>query len=144
MHRIQPYQIWIGHAGDGRDLRNLLDHGIHAVVQLAFEEPPVNLQREIIVERYPLLDGTANSPKLLRLAIHGVVALIQERVPVLICCGAGMSRSPAIVAAAISIIDGRELQECLKIITEHSPADISPGLWQDVVDLCGKMRDHRE
>ena len=38
MRRIEPYSIWIGHAGDGRNFRVLFDEGIRVIVQLALEE----------------------------------------------------------------------------------------------------------
>lgn len=57
MHEIIPQQLWIGHAGDARDSRLLLDAGIEAVIDLAFEEAPVAMPREIIYCRFPLIDG---------------------------------------------------------------------------------------
>ena len=34
MRQVQPHALWLGHAGDGRDFRAVLDVGIKAVVQL--------------------------------------------------------------------------------------------------------------
>ena len=31
MNQVIPYKLWVGHAGDGRDFRRLLDAGIEAV-----------------------------------------------------------------------------------------------------------------
>ncbi len=41
MNQIVPFPLWIGHAGDGRDNRRILSAGIHAIVQLAVEGPPL-------------------------------------------------------------------------------------------------------
>ena len=76
MNQIKGYQLWIGHAGDGRDSRGIIERDIQAVVQLAIDEPVIHTPREIIYCRYPLLDGEGNSPRLLRLAIDAVAALI--------------------------------------------------------------------
>jgi hypothetical protein len=95
MHQIKPHLLWIGHAGDGRDIPAIIDTGIRAIVQLAMEEPPLLPPRDLIFCRFPLLDGTGNDPVLLRLAIHAVAILQRSRIATLVCCGGGMSRSPA-------------------------------------------------
>jgi hypothetical protein len=43
-----------------------------------------------------------------------------------------MSRSPAIAAAALSMVYQQEPDECLKQVAEHHPADVLPGFWTDV------------
>ena len=128
MNQIAPYHLWIGHAGDGSDFQGLFDNGIQAVVQLAIEEPPIRPPRELIFYRFPLLDGNGNGPELLHVAIASVAMLIRKGVPTLVCCGAGMSRSPAIVAAALAMVEGATLEDCMTRVTESHAADVSPGL----------------
>lgn len=132
MHQIKPHLLWIGHAGDGRDIPAVIDTGIRAIVQLAMEEPPLLPPRDLIFCRFPLLDGTGNDPVLLRLAIHAVAILQRSRIATLVCCGGGMSRSPAIAAAALSAVEQMPLDECLKIVAEFYQADVLPGLWEEV------------
>jgi hypothetical protein len=43
-----------------------------------------------------------------------------------------MSRSPSITAAVLAVVRQRSADEVLKDILEHSPADVSPGLWEAV------------
>ena len=129
MKRIEPHLIWIGHAGDGRNVTALYDAGIVAVIQLAIEEPPAHLPREFISLRVPLLDGDGNAPDHLRLAIRSVATSIESRIPTLVCCSAGMSRSPAIVAAALAIISGEDRDRMLEMVADHRPADVSPAFW---------------
>jgi hypothetical protein len=119
-------------ASDGRNLQEVLDTGIRAIVQLAMEEPPLQPPRDLIFCRFPLLDGTGNDPVLLKLAIHAVATLQTNRIPTLVCCAGGMSRSPAIAAAALSAVEKKPLEECLEIVTEFYPADVLPGLWEEV------------
>jgi hypothetical protein len=69
MNNIKPYQLWIGHAGDGRAIQDAFDKGIRAIVQLAIEEPPIQSPRSMIFCRFPLLDGSGNDPGLLYIAI---------------------------------------------------------------------------
>ncbi len=137
MRQIFPHPLWLGHAGDGRDFRLVLDTGVQAVVQLAAEEPPLELPRELIYCRFPLLDGPGNDPKHLFLATQTVANLLDKRVPVLVCCGAGMSRSPAIAAAALAMVYRKSPDDCLKQVAEHHAADVVPWLWSEVKTFLG-------
>jgi hypothetical protein len=132
MRQISPHLLWLGHAGDGRDARHLLDAGIEAVVQVAEEEPPLQLPRELVYCRFPLVDGPGNDTTLLHLAVMMVVNLLERHVPTLICCDAGMSRSPAIAAAALSLVHQEAPDECLKKVAEYHPADVAPAFWNEV------------
>lgn len=132
MHQIKPHLLWVGHAGDGRNFQEIFDKRIRAIVQLALEEPPIQSPRDLILCRIPLIDGTGNNPVLLNLAIDTVAALQRSRVSTLVCCGGGMSRSPAIAAAALSAVEQMPLEECLRFVAESHPADVSPGLWAEV------------
>jgi protein-tyrosine phosphatase len=132
MRQVLPHALWIGHAGDGRDFRLILDSGIRAVVQLAEEEPCLQLPRELLYSRFPLVDGPGNDAALLFLATVSVANLLERKVPALICCGGGLSRSPAIAAAALSMVYQETPDECLKQVAEHHPADVLPGLWEEV------------
>jgi hypothetical protein len=138
MDKIKPYNVynlWVGHAGDCRAFRELLDKGIRAIVQLAIEEPPVEPPRELIYYRFPLLDGDGNDA--------AVAALIRRGIPTLVCCGAGMSRSPAIAAAALSVIEQIEPDECLRRVAEYLRADVSPGLWAQVRGTVASLKEPR-
>lgn len=132
MRQIHPHQLWIGHAGDGRSTRALLDAGICAIVQLALEEPAISVAHEFTYCRFPLLDGTGNNLTLITLAIQTVAELARDQIPTLVCCGGGMSRSPAIVAAALAILNHADLDDCLTIVTDCGSADVSPAFWQEV------------
>jgi protein-tyrosine phosphatase len=132
MRQIPTHALWLGHAGDGRNSRLLLDSGIQAVVQLALEEEPLRLPREVILCRFPLLDGDGNDPRLLELAVTTVANFLEKKIPTLVCCGGGMSRSPAVAAAALAVVHQENPDDCLKRIAEHHPSDVMPGLWNDV------------
>ena len=56
--------------------------------------------------------------------------LLGTNTPTLVCCGAGMSRAPAIAAAAIATITGRSMEECLAEVARSGARDVSPGFWQ--------------
>ena len=86
------------------------------------------------------MDGEGNDAQLLRLAVETVVHLLAGGTPTLVCCGAGMSRSPIIAAAAWSIHRNESPQETLRAITQSKPRDVSPLLWNDVIKACAILR----
>jgi hypothetical protein len=132
MRLIPPYRLNLGTALDARNLRLLYEREIAAVVDLAIEEPPAQLGRDIIYCRFPLIDGSGNSPPAIRLAIDTVASLIRNETRTLVACGAGMSRSPAIVAAALSLNCDKSPDGCLLDLVQGQPHDVSPQLWVDV------------
>jgi hypothetical protein len=140
MKRIDDLPLWLGHAGDGRDYRQIVATGIRAIVQLAMEEPPLSPPRELLYLRFPLLDGEGNEPALLEMAIRTVASLFQARLPTLVCCGGGMSRSPAIAAAALAVIGDGDASACLQKIEQFGPMDVSPGLWREVPAICESLK----
>jgi protein-tyrosine phosphatase len=132
MHEIFPNQLWIGNAGDGRDGERLLKAGVAAVVNLAAEEPSPALPRNMIYCRLPIIDGEQDDESVLDLAIQTVVSLLKKRIPTLVHCSAGMSRAPAVAAAALAIVEGGSPEEKLKQIAASRPHDVSPQLWEAV------------
>lgn len=129
MREILPNQLWIGNAGDGRDPERLLSAGVVAVINLAAEGPSPMLPRSTI----SLTDGAADDQAI---PIQTIVSLLKTQVPTLVHCGAGMSRSPAVVAAALSIVQGGSPDDKLKEITTGHPHDVSPHLWDAVCGVC--------
>jgi protein-tyrosine phosphatase len=140
MNQIIPHLVWIGHAGETNNFRNLFDADIHAVVELAMEEPPAQPPREMIYCRFPLLDGSGNDSALLMLAIHTLSNLLERRVPTLVCCGAGLSRAPAVAAAALATVYQEAPEDCLKQLVQHHPSDVSAGLWNEIKGLLNAER----
>lgn len=109
------------------------------MVDLALEERPAQLGREMIYLRFPILDGEDTSLGRVEIAIRAVVWLVEYECRTLIACGAGMSRSPAIAAAALGIITARNLEDCLASIVAGAPCDVSPGLWSQVKLACERI-----
>ena len=135
MVQIKPFLLWLGHAGDCHDIGRLSDIGIEAVVQLATEEPQAHLPRNILLLRIPLHDGAGNRAAILRLAVESVASLLRDQIPTLVCCSAGASRSPAIAACALAVVQKTSPSECLERVYDFRKTDVSPGLWRDLLDL---------
>lgn len=144
MRQVVPLPIWIGHAGDGRDHAAIQAAGLRALVQLAIEEPGLPTPRDLIAFRIPLFDGPGNPPEVLGLAIRLVADLLGRRIPTLVCCGAGMSRSPSILAAAMAIRLGESPETALARVLGSGPRDVSPGLWNDVLHLLRAAVEPRD
>jgi hypothetical protein len=133
MRQAEPYLLWLGHAGSARDVAGIHTAGIQAVVQLAIEEPPAIFPRELLSFRIPLNDGSGNSAPCLRLAVELVASLMASRIPTLVCCGAGMSRSPSITACAIARLENRDPIACLESLSGRAKTDVSPILWHELL-----------
>jgi protein-tyrosine phosphatase len=133
--------MWLGNVVDARDLRAIHDQRIVAVVDLAANEPPPTITRDLAYIRCPLLDSTGNPPWLVCLAVETVWRLLHANTPTLVYCSAGMSRTPAVVAAALALETNRPLADCLHDIITDAPHDVSAGLIADVqaaLPLFGK------
>jgi protein-tyrosine phosphatase len=140
MNQILPYPLWLGHAGESRDFQKVFDLGVKVLIQLAAEEPSLQTPRELVFCRFPLLDGSGNRAELLFLAVSTVASLIKMRVPTLVTCGAGMSRCPAVAAAALSMIYHEPPESYLEKVLEHHHGDVSPGFWKEITSLLPTLR----
>ena len=139
MREILPTRLWLGNAADARNVEAVIQAGILAVVDLAAEEKVFDLPRGLIYCRFPIVDGPQVSPGILRTAIETIVSLLNRGTPTLVFCGAGMSRSPSVVAGALSIVEGGSPDDRLRDIALGHPHDVSPQLWQAVQETCEEM-----
>jgi protein-tyrosine phosphatase len=136
VHEVITSGLWIGNARDARDPRALYEHGIAAVVDLAYDEPPAALPRDFVYCRIPLVDGGGNARERLRFAIETVEQLLASKTPTLVACGAGMSRSPCVVALTIAQQRGESPEAVLTWLADNHPHDVSLALWYDAIQAC--------
>jgi hypothetical protein len=140
MREILPSKLWLGNAADARDVEGMMKVGVEAVIDLAIEQLMPTLPRSLVYCRFPIMDGQQSSPSVLPAAIEMLVSLLNKGVPTLVCCSAGMSRSPAIVAGAVAIFQGGDPDTRLREVVMGHPHDVSPQLWQDIRCVCAEMR----
>ncbi len=138
MREVLPRLLWIGNARDARDLNQVLDLGITAVIDLAREEPPISYPREIVYCRLPLIDGDEIQTVVLQTALTTAARFISADLPTLVACSAGMSRSPAIVAGALSLVHDCSFAETLQQVAAAGPCDVAPRLWNEIQQLLEK------
>lgn len=129
MRQIPDTCLWIGHRGDANDIPSLHKQEIQAVVDLADNEPCLILPREFIYLRFPLMDGKGNPAWLVQMICSTVKELVQHNISVLVCCSAGMSRSPFVAAHVLASSHGISLGEALEQIRKTGPLDIQNGLF---------------
>lgn len=138
MQEVIPKHLWIGNATEVRDVRAILGLGVLAVIDLAIEETPVQFPRDIVYCRLPLLDGGGNQIALLRAAVDITARFLDANIPAFVFCGAGMSRSPAIVAAAMATVRQQPFDTALRGLTVGHSHDVSPILWNAIKAACGE------
>lgn len=117
---------------DARNVKAIYENQIRAVVDLAINEPPAQLGREIIYCRFPLNDGGGNNDGLIAIAVRTIAAMIRNKTRTIVACSAGMSRAPTIAAASVALMTGRDPDECLADIITNAPNDVSPILWAHI------------
>ena len=141
MREILASKLWLGNSADLRNVEGILQSGIQAVIDLAIEQLMPTLPRTLVYCRFPILDGEQSFPTALHMAIETLVLFLQGEAPTLVCCSAGMSRSPAVAAAALSIVQGGSPDDRLREIAVGHPHDVSPQLWQEVRCVCAEIKE---
>ena len=131
MREVIAGKMWLGNFLDLHNLTKIHEAGIQAIVDLARDEKPAQPSRELIYIRTPIVDGSGNSAQRLALAIQSTATLISQGTPTIIACSAGMSRSPAILAAALALHYGKSPDSVLDGLIVDNPCDLSPTLWID-------------
>ena len=134
MNELKAGMLWIGNAIDARNPRKLLDAGIGAVVDLAYEESPAQLPRQMTYCRFPLNDGGGNDPRLVIQALQTTLRLLQNKIPTLIACSAGMSRSPTMAAFAMAGFASEDPEKCLLEIGKIRSLELKSQLWGEVLE----------
>ncbi|QDS97717.1 dual specificity protein phosphatase family protein [Adhaeretor mobilis] len=140
MREIIPFRLWLGNIRDVT-IENIASNEIVAVFDLAMEELVEQLPRRTLYYRFPLLDGEQSDSDILRLAIESLLLLLKNEIPTLVFCSAGMSRSPSVTAAALSLTNQDELEDSLQNVVQGYPHDISTVLWRDIKTVVEQIRN---
>lgn len=136
MRELLERRLLTGNAHDARDFQAICDSGVGAVVDLAAEETPADPPRDLIYCRFPLVDGSANDDRLLRISCQTVASLITARVKTLVCCGAGMSRALTVAIVGLAIAEDQSPEALLKELIRDGAHDVAPALWSQAVEAC--------
>jgi protein-tyrosine phosphatase len=133
-------QVWerlfIGSLQDAEELATSNPYDIATVITLCSEDVWPQ-EHNIKYLHYAISDQRPISQSMLVIIVEGVGKNIR-RGKVLINCGAGMSRSPIIVAAWMQIVGYKNVEECLSEIVRLRPiVDPSPLLLASIKEQIG-------
>lgn len=142
MHEIHSNLLWIGHALDAREPKALFDVGITAVIDVAYEELPAQLPRQLTYCRFPLNDGSGNQSRVLLQVLRTAVDFLRSNTRTMIACSAGMSRSPTIAAFALAYYLSEKPEAVLAKIVEVKSLEIKPELWADTLAAYNQLTSH--
>lgn len=140
MREILPGKLWTGHAHDIRPLDVATFATSAIVVDLALNESPAALAREVTYLRIPINDSAANLRGQLQLAVLCTLNSLGSQFPTLVCCSAGLSRSPAVACVAVAMWRGQDPDEVLRTYVEEVPHDVSPALWKELLGVYHSLR----
>lgn len=140
MREILPQLLWTGNAHDIRPYDSTKLSSIEALVDLALNEPPAIPPRVVVYLRMPLDDSSENPSSRIELAVATAAHCLRIEHPTLIVCSAGLSRSPTIACAAISLWKEEPMESVLNAYFAKLPHDISPGFWKSVVAAVKNLR----
>ncbi len=143
MHEIHPNLLWIGHAFDIREPRALFDAGITAAIDVAYEEPPAQIPRQLMYCRFPLLDGGGNDPRILLQTLRVATDLLQLDMRTIITCSAGMSRSPTVAAFALAHHLNELPDVVIARIADIKSLELKPELWTQMLAVFSKLDSNR-
>jgi protein-tyrosine phosphatase len=145
MHCVTDNVLWIGNSFDARNSFDLLDQGLNVVVDLAIEEGTATHPREIVYLRFPIMDGIGNDKPVLEAAIRTISTLISiHGLRVAVCCSMGLSRSPALAAAAIALVQNQTPEESLSQLISRMNCDVSPGFWSEILKVYDSLEGSRK
>ena len=139
IREISPDLLFIGNAMDARDLQQLYEHRITAVVDLAANEPPAQLNREMLYCRIPIIDGDGNSHEIIEIAVRCVVTLFEKEFRTLIACRRWHESFACNCRVGIAIVTKQPPGDCLTAIISGLSHDVSPALWSAVQMVYNDM-----
>ncbi len=140
MHEIHPNLLWIGNASDVREPRTLFDAGVTTVIDVAYEESPTQIPRQLTYCRFPLNDGGGNAPNMLLQALRTTTDFLGSGTRTIIACSAGMSRSPTIAAFALAHHLSENPDDVIARIGRVKSLELKPELWADMLIALDKLK----
>lgn len=119
--------IYIGDADAARNTERLNQLNIETVItlntDLVADRAEMNKRK---YRMYALLDNAQNPQQQVDAAVYDVAGEIESGNNFLVHCGAGMNRSPAILAAALALTENTDYDTAInKIKNEHASTQLS-------------------
>lgn len=135
--------IYLGDSDAARNTETLNQKNINTVItlntDLVADQAEMNKRK---YQMYALLDSGKNPQEQVDAAVFQTAGEIESGENFLIHCGAGMNRSPAILAAALALVEEEKFAEKLNEIKDrHEPTQLSTGISQQAQKSVKRFRD---
>lgn len=114
-------ELYLGDAQDAGRPAELRRRGVTSVVSLIHADPDEPYPEAASVARFPLIDGPKADREPFAAAADRVRSELAAGEVVFCHCSAGVSRSAAVVAAAIAVRDGESFQSGLDRVEAAKP-----------------------
>jgi atypical dual specificity phosphatase len=125
-------RLYVGNLKDAEQVADANPMGIAAVISLCAEAPGAH-GKQLSYTSIPIDDSGPVSARKFE-AVMSAIATAVRRGKVLVHCGAGMSRSPILLAAWLHRCGYADFDTALREISEAREIDPSPILLQSVYD----------
>jgi len=137
------HNIYVGDKQDAKDSENLSEENIDTVISLIDENiVDRNHLNRRCYRSYALLDNGANPQEQVDAAIYAVAGEIESEGNFLVHCAAGMSRSPTILAGALTLVENSDLEEQVNYLKDrYEPFSLKEDLYEQVKESVERFRD---
>lgn len=134
--------LYVGNYRDSHDDKLLLDGGITAVLNVAYEiDDPVYPPFQIRYAKVGLMDNHMNYPYIKELAVETLIAMLQDGETVLVHCAAGLSRSVYTACQAIAHLEERDITGVYDELKKLHPFAMYGPLFQGTHPMTTYYRD---
>lgn len=134
--------LFVGTIDDAGTPSALRTHDVDTVVSLTYETPADELSKDIEHVSVPMMDGPRNDADEFRRAVRTVYDRVREGECVLVHCSAGASRSVAVAAVVVSLVDSRDIDRAFQVVAEsRAEADPHDALVRRAVSSWRELTD---
>lgn len=107
--------LYVGTVEGAETPSALQAHDIDTIVSLTFVGPEVAVPQDIDYTSVPMMDGPRNDSDEFSRAVTTVLERLRAGDCVLVHCSAGASRSVAVAAVAVALLEGCDIERAFQI-----------------------------
>ena len=116
---IVPNLVWLGGTSDAQDIKAVKENGIKAIINLRTTR--LRGVEGCDMHWHPLIDWYGNHPEMFADAVNKLIQLQKDKVPTLVHCHMGISRSPTVLATWFALDTGITFDEAIDVIRKMRP-----------------------
>lgn len=111
--------LYIGTIADAGNGSRLREYGVSEVVSLTHSSPDAGIQSCVKCTSIPMMDGPRNDRKAFDQAVTATLEKVKDGERVLVHCSAGSSRSVAVVATVIALLEDCDIDQAFQLVSEQ-------------------------